>query len=152
MGFNSAFKGLMWRWLRSIGWTILTGEQKPVTVPLRPPQIFTRTAPTTNPDLHGQAAATTTIWAFRYELRMKDTRLVEPVYRLRGTIGCHRTLAGITSLVVNEWNTGVKHCWNDTDGGKLKYSEKGLQQWHFVHNMCNSDTLSITCVTVTLCP
>jgi hypothetical protein len=37
-----------------------------------------------------------------------------------------------TALVVDGWMS-MENWWNDTDRGKLKFSEKNLPQWHSVH-------------------
>jgi hypothetical protein len=31
------------------------------------------------------------------------------------------------------------HCWNNTDKGKMRYSEKNLPQHHFVHHKSHTD-------------
>jgi hypothetical protein len=33
----------------------------------------------------------------------------------------------------------MEHWWNDTDRGKLKYWEKNLSQYHFVHHKTHMD-------------
>jgi hypothetical protein len=35
--------------------------------------------------------------------------------------------------MIDEW-VGTEHWWNDTDKGKLKYSEQNLSQCHFDHH------------------
>jgi len=34
---------------------------------------------------------------------------------------------------------GMEHWWNETDKGKLKYWQKNLPQWHFVHHKLHMD-------------
>jgi hypothetical protein len=38
---------------------------------------------------------------------------------------------------MNEWS--MKHWWNDTDMGKLKYLGKNLSQYNFVHHKFQID-------------
>ena len=38
---------------------------------------------------------------------------------------------------------GMEHCWNGTDRGTLKYSEKHLSRCHFVDHISHMDWLGI---------
>jgi hypothetical protein len=37
-----------------------------------------------------------------------------------------------------EW-MGMEHCWDDTDRGKPKHSEKNLSQYHSAHQKSDMD-------------